>query len=92
VVHYGAFATSIMPSIYKRRVRKSYGYKPQLSRLDYLDVLQAKNNIDTKTMMYTTYITGAPYAATADANGDAIMSSCPLYNLVGASMNSTNGA
>ena len=57
-----------------------------------MDIMQAKANIDTKTMMYTTYITGAPYQATSDAVSDAVMASCPLYNLVGASMNSTNGA
>ena len=74
------------------RMRRSRLGVPRLSTKNRIDIMQAKANIDTKTMMYTTYITGAPYAATADANGDAIMSSCPLYNLVGASMNTTNGA
>lgn len=74
------------------KVRRSMRGLPRLSTRNRIDIMQAKANIDTKTMMYTTYITGAPYAASVDANNDAVMASCPLYNLVGASMNSTNGA
>ena len=74
------------------RMRRSRLGVPRLSAKNRMDILQAKNNIDTKTMMYTTYITGAPYYAVADANNDAVMASCPLYNLTGSSMNSTNGA